>query len=113
MEVFGDGGQRRDMTFVGDAVAATVAALGAPAGVYNVGGGTRATVREMIQAVTKVTGRDLEVRHGPEAEGDVRSTWADSSRAERVLGYRPRVGLEEGVAAQAGWAARALLAAPA
>ena len=112
VEVFGDGEQKRDMTFVGDAVAATVAALGAPAGVYNVGGGTRATVRDMIGAVKKVTGRAFEVRYGPEAQGDVRSTWAESGLAERVLGYRPRVGLEEGVASQAEWAAKALLAAP-
>ena len=113
VDVFGDGGQRRDMTFVSDAVGATVAALDAPAGVYNVGGGTRATVDDMIRTVRKVTGASFEVRYGPEAEGDVRSTWADSSLAERVLGYRPRVGLEEGVAAQAEWAARALVAAPA
>ena len=113
VDVFGDGGQRRDMTYVADAVEATVAALGAPAGVYNVGGGNRASVGEMIEAVKKVTGRDFEVRHGAEAQGDVRSTWADSGRAERVLGYRPRVGLEEGVAAQARWAARTLVAAPA
>ena len=113
VDVFGDGGQRRDMTFVSDAVEATVAALGAPVGVYNVGGGTRATVNDMIQAVREVTGASFEVRYGPEAEGDVRSTWADSGRAERVLGYRPRVGLEEGVAAQAEWSARALVASPA
>ena len=113
VDVFGDGEQRRDMTFVSDAVEATVAALGAPVGVYNVGGGTRATVDEMIRAVKKVTGAHFEVRYGPEAEGDVRSTWADSGRAGRVLGYKPRVGLEEGVAAQAEWAARSLVAAPA
>ena len=112
VDVYGDGGQRRDMTFVSDAVDATVAALGAPAGVYNVGGGTRATVDEMVEAVRRVTGVPVEVRYGPEAEGDVRSTWADSRRAADVLGYEPRVGLEDGVAAQAEWAARAL-AAPA
>ena len=106
VDVFGDGEQRRDMTYVSDAVEATVAALGAPAGVYNVGGGNRASVREMIEAVRKATGADFEVRHGPEARGDVRSTWADSSRAEDLLGYRPRVDLERGVAAQAAWAAR-------
>ena len=113
VDVFGDGGQQRDMTHVSDAVEATVAALGAPPGVYNVGGGNRATVRDMVEAVRRATGMDLEVRYGPEAQGDVRSTWADSSRAEAVLGYRPSIGLEEGVAAQARWAARALVAAPA
>ena len=113
VDVFGDGGQQRDMTYVSDAVEATVAALGAPAGVYNVGGGNRATVRDMIEAVKRATGRDLEIRYGAEAQGDVKSTWADSRRAEEVLVYRPSVGLAEGVAAQARWAARALVAAPA
>ena len=113
VDVFGNGGQRRDMTYVSDAVGATVAALGAPPGVYNVGGGNRASVADMLEAVKAATGRELEVRYGPEAQGDVRSTWADSRLAQEVLGYRPRVGLEEGVVAQATWAARALTAAPA
>ena len=105
VEIFGDGSQRRDMTFVLDAVEATVAALDAPCGVYNVGGGTRATVDEMLDAVRRVTGRPVEARYGPAARGDVLSTWADSRRAADALGYRPRVGLEEGIAAQAAWAA--------
>jgi UDP-glucuronate 4-epimerase len=104
VEVFGDGEQRRDMTYVSDAVDATVAALDAPPGTYNIGGGTRAAVNEMIDAVGRVTGASIEVRHGPAAEGDVRSTWAESRRAARMLGYRPRVGLEDGIAAQAEWA---------
>ena len=113
VDVFGDGAQRRDMTYVADAVEATVAALGAPAGVYNVGGGNRASVKDLLEVVRKMTGSEFEVRYGPEARGDVKSTWADSSRAEDVLGYRPRVGLQEGVAAQAEWAARALGGVPA
>ena len=106
VEVFGDGRQRRDMTYVSDAVEATVAALGAPEGVYNVGGGAHATVDEMLDAVRRVTGAPVEARYGPEAEGDVRSTWADSRRAARALGYGPRVGLEQGLAAQVEWAVR-------
>jgi nucleoside-diphosphate-sugar epimerase len=105
VDIFGDGSQRRDMTYVADAVDATVAALEAPCGVYNVGGGTRATVDEMLGAVRRVTGLPVEARYGPAAPGDVLSTWADSGLAARSLGYRSRVGLEEGIAAQAGWAA--------
>jgi UDP-glucuronate 4-epimerase len=113
VEVFGDGEQKRDMTHVSDAVEATVAALDAPSGIYNVGGGTRTTVNEMIDAVRGVTGLPVEARYGSKAEGDVRSTWADSRRAERMLGYQPRVGLEEGIAAQATWARENLVAATA
>ena len=106
VEIFGDGEQTRDMTYVLDAVEATVAALEAAPGVYNVGGGTRATVNEMLDTVRRVSGVDVEVRYGPVAAGDVRSTWADSRRAARELGYAPRTGLEEGIAAQAEWALR-------
>jgi UDP-glucuronate 4-epimerase len=113
VEIFGDGEQKRDMTYVSDAVDATVAALDAPPGVYNVGGGTRATVNQMINAVGRITGFPVEAVYGPAAEGDVLSTWADSRRATRVLGYRSRVGLEEGVAAQARWARENLMAATA
>lgn len=103
VEVFGNGGQVRDMTFVADAAAATAAALSAPPGIYNVGGGARASVARMLDAVKEVTGRPLEAVHGPEAEGDVKATWADYAKAARHLGYRPSTSLEGGVAAQVAW----------
>ena len=106
VDVFGDGEQVRDMTYVLDAVEATVASLEAEPGVYNVGGGTRATVNEMLDVVRRVTGAEVETRYGPVAAGDVRSTWADSRRAEKELGYAPRTSLEEGVTAQTEWALR-------
>lgn len=104
VEVFGDGEQVRDMTYVLDAVEATVASLEAAPGVYNVGGGTRATVNEMLDIVQRVTGSEVEVRYGPVAAGDVRSTWADSRRAETELGYVSKTSLEDGVTAQVEWA---------
>ena len=108
VEIFGDGGQVREMTYVSDVVDATVAALeqapGATPRTYNVGGGTRTTVNGMLDAVRRVTGSSVTVAYGPVAEGDVRSTWADSGRAARELGYRPRIGLEEGIEAQVDWA---------
>ena len=106
VEVFGDGEQVRDMTYVFDAAEATVASLDAYPGIYNVGGGTRTTVNEMLETVRRVTGVDVEVRYGPAAAGDVQSTWSDSRRAARELEYKPRIGLENGIAAQAEWAWR-------
>ena len=101
VEVFGDGGQRRELTYVSDAVEATVASLEAtPGGVYNVGGGSRATVDELVGLVGKALGEEVGVVYGREFAGDVRSTWSDSGRAEMELGYRPRTSLEEGVRAQ-------------
>lgn len=111
VDVYGDGEQARDMTYVSDAVAATVAALDASPGVYNVGGGARATVNALLDAVSRVTESPVEPRCKPAAEGDMRSTWADSRKAARSLGYRPRTGLEEGISAQVAWARESQVAA--
>ncbi len=108
VEVFGDGTQTREMTYVSDVVNATVAALESRPGeqprVYNVGGGSRTTVRNLVELVGEALGERLEVRYEPAVVGDVRSTWADLGRAARELGYEPRVSLEEGVEAQVRWA---------
>lgn len=106
VEVFGDGSQVREMTYVSDVVEATVAALGleGPPRAYNVGGGSRATVAELVKFVGEVLGEVPRVLYGPPVPGDVRSTWADLSRARRELGYVPRVSLEEGVREQVRWA---------
>jgi UDP-glucuronate 4-epimerase len=108
VKVFGDGNQSREMTYVSDVVDATVAALEARAGdlprAYNVGGGARTTVRELVRMVGEAVGERPEVTHGPPVPGDVRSTWADLHRTTRELGYEPRVSLDEGIEAQAHWA---------
>lgn len=108
VEVFGDGTQVREMTHVADVVEATVAALeiegSGPARAYNVGGGSRATVTELVALVGEALGEEPGVLYGPPVPGDVRSTWADLSRARLELGYAPRVSLEDGVREQARWA---------
>jgi UDP-glucose 4-epimerase len=105
LQIFGDGNQVREMTYVSDVVEATVAALEAPpGGPYNVGGGARATVNELVDYVRRALGTRVEVSYGPAAEGDVRSTWADLQRVGQELSYQPRVRLEEGIKAQVKWA---------
>jgi nucleoside-diphosphate-sugar epimerase len=103
--LYGDGEQTRDFTFVGDAVAATVAAAaqGRPGSVYNVGGGSRVTLNHVLELVAKVAGRPVTIQREPDQKGDVRHTYADTSRARQDLGFVPRVGLEEGLRAQYGW----------
>lgn len=105
VEVFGDGWQMREMTYVSDVVDATVMALEVPGGgVYNVGGGERASVRRLIELAGEVLGERIKINYAPPVAGDVRSTWADSSLAFKKMGYKPRVGLEEGIEAQVRWA---------
>ena len=107
VKVFGDGNQSREMTYVSDVVDATVAALEAEPGdlprAYNVGGGARTTVRDLVRMVGEAVGEHPEVTHGPTVPGDVRSIWADLHRTTRELGYEPRVSLEEGIEAQVRW----------
>jgi nucleoside-diphosphate-sugar epimerase len=105
-ELYGDGSQSRSFTYVADAVAATIAAMErAPArALYNVGGGTEATMRDAIAALERVSGRALEVVESPAAAGDVRRTAADTSSIERDLGWRATTGLEDGLRAQWEWA---------
>jgi len=108
IEVFGDGGQTRDFTFVGDIVDATLAAATTPdvAGqVFNVGGGSRSSLDEAIEIIGGLAGRELEVHPGPAQEGDVRDTGADVSAARERLGFDPRTSLREGLAAEWEWTA--------
>jgi UDP-glucuronate 4-epimerase len=111
-ELYGDGSVSRGFTYVGDAVRATVAAMErAPAGtVYNVGGGTEATMREAIALCERIAGRALDVRVLPAAAGDPRRTAADTTRIRAELGWEPRVGLEEGLQAQWEWASKRVAA---
>jgi UDP-glucuronate 4-epimerase len=106
-EVYGDGSASRSFTYVADAAAASLAAMerGRSGRVYNVGGGEIATVREAIALLERISGRTLDLRHGPRAPGDLARTSADTSRALAELGWRPETGLEEGLRAHWEWAA--------
>ena len=103
--LYGDGGQTRDFTFVSDAVAATVAAAtrGAPGRVYNIGGGSRVSVTDVLSIIGRVVGRKPLIQADPAQKGDMRHTFADTSLAQADLGFTPRIGLEEGLAAEYKW----------
>lgn len=102
IEVFGDGLQERDFTYVADAVSATVAAgsRGEPGGVYNVAGGNHATVAQVLEILGELLGESPAIRHEAPVVGDARKTGADTTRAREVLGYEPRTSLREGLANQ-------------
>jgi nucleoside-diphosphate-sugar epimerase len=112
-ELYGDGLQSRAFTFVDDAVEATIAAMerGLRGRVYNVGGGTEATMRDAIATLERVAARALEVVERPAARGDVRRTAPETTRAARELGWRATTALEDGLHAQWQWAANRVAAA--
>lgn len=103
--LYGDGEQTRDFTFVRDAVAATVAAgdRGVPGRAYNVGGGSRVSINQVLDIIGRVSGRALDVRREAAQKGDMRDTFADTSLARADLGFIPTVSLEEGIAAEYRW----------
>jgi UDP-glucuronate 4-epimerase len=105
-ELYGDGLQSRSFTYVADGVEATIEAMeNAPAGaLYNVGGGSEATVRDVIATLERVSGRTLDVVEGLAAAGDVRRTSADTSRIEHDLGWHATTSLRDGLQAQWEWA---------
>ncbi len=97
--VFGDGEQSRDFTFIDDIVQANIdaASLGAPGGVYNLGGGTRITMNEVFKLVERISGRPARIRYVDRQMGDVTHTGACTERAHADLAFQPKVTLEEGL----------------
>jgi UDP-glucose 4-epimerase len=110
IRLYGDGEQTRDFTFVADAVAATAnaATRGVPGRVYNIGGGSRVSVNRVLDIVGRLAGRPLDVRREGVQKGDMRDTYADTSRARADFGFVPTVTIEEGLAAECEWMKAAL-----
>jgi len=105
IQVYGDGGQLRDFTYVGDAVVATArAALNPVVGVpINVGGGHAVTLRRAIRVIAAVTGRPVRVEYLPAPPGEMRETRADTTRLWQEIGFRPSTPLEDGLWQQYQW----------
>ena len=94
-----------DFTFVADAVEANVACMtrGEPGSYFNIGGGSRVTLNHCLDILREVTGREVRIARHDAQHGDVRHTWADTTAAQTVLGFQPRVTLREGLAAEDAW----------
>lgn len=104
--VFGDGRQTRDFSFVDDIVASTRAAAAAELGedrVFNIGGGSPASLRDAIDLISGLATRSLNIRYEEAERGDVRDTAADTTLAREVLGYAPTGTLRGGLEAEFRW----------
>jgi UDP-glucose 4-epimerase len=111
--LYGDGEQTRDFTFVGDIVSGLIAAgeRGRVGGVYNLGGGSRVSINDVLAIIERVTGRTLDIRREATQKGDMRDTFADTSLAKTELGFVPSTSLEQGLQAESEWLST-LLGAP-
>ncbi|RME52733.1 MAG: NAD-dependent epimerase/dehydratase family protein [Deltaproteobacteria bacterium] len=104
--LYGDGEQTRDFTYVSDVVRANLLAAtaqGVAGAVFNIGGGGRITMNELICLVSEVSGESVNFQRSDPQKGDVRHTSADLSLAGEKLGFSPEVSLREGLARQWTW----------
>jgi len=104
--LYGDGSQIRDFTYVDDIVEANLLAAAADVAsgtVLNVAGGTAASVLDVVRIVEDLMGRPVPLERQPTERGDVERTGGSTERAARLLGWAPKVSLEEGVSRQVAW----------
>ncbi|MBI3770106.1 MAG: SDR family oxidoreductase [Deltaproteobacteria bacterium] len=101
LTVHGDGMQSRDFTYIENVVQANLRAMEAPEAAgeaFNIACGSRYTLMDIVHAIERELGRALTCRHTPSRAGDVRHTLADISKAERMLGFKPTVDFDDGMA---------------
>jgi len=106
IEIYGDGSQRREFTYVEDVVSATLNAGrldGLEGEVFNIGGGAEHSLSAALQLIMELVGHELEIRYAGEQPGDVQETRADTTRARARLGFEPKTTLADGLSAQIAW----------
>lgn len=104
--VHGDGEQSRDFTYIDNVVQANLLACTQPnvgGEVFNVACNERHSVLEIAHTVARLVGKPIEIEHTPPRAGDVRHTQASIAKAQRLLGYQPAVGFEEGMRRTVAW----------
>ncbi|WP_025321312.1 SDR family oxidoreductase [Deferrisoma camini] len=106
-EIYGDGEQTRDFTYIADVVQANLRACEASreacGKVYNVAYGERISLNDLYREIAGLLGCDLEPRYGPPRPGDVKHSLADISRARELLGYEPAYDVRRGLAEAIAW----------
>lgn len=105
IEIYGDGQQTRDFTYISDIVAAHLLAMERfyPGEVFNIGGGSQIALKTVLDLLPQITGKKVKITYKPVQKGDVRHTAADISKAKALLGYQPEVKLPEGLKAEWQW----------
>jgi UDP-glucose 4-epimerase len=105
VEVYGNGEQTRDFTYVSDVVEANVLAMRYEGGetIFNIGGGSRVSVNYLLDLIGRHAKGEFDIRYQDGEKGDVKHTYADTSRAREELSFAPQTKLEDGIDLQAEW----------
>ena len=104
MQIFGDGAQSRDFTYVDDIARGTVKAVKKVGfRVINLGGNHPHGLMDMVGLIEKGLGKRAKIVHKPFHKADIKATWANISVAKKVLGWKPTVSLEEGIRRTTKW----------
>jgi nucleoside-diphosphate-sugar epimerase len=102
--IYGDGEQERDFTYVEDIARGTIAALKTVGyEVINLGGDRPVKLMDVLHQIENLLGKTASIEWRDRAPADVNSTWADINKAGSILGWEPRVSLEEGLSASVEW----------
>ena len=105
IQVFGDGSSRRDYTYVDDIVTGILAALDSNINfdVINLGNSYPVALRDLIAMLEDALGKKAQIERLPDQPGDVPLTYADISKARRLLGYEPETPIERGISEFVEW----------
>lgn len=105
IEMYGSGDQTRDFTYISDIVRAHILAAQSQAEgeVFNIGGGNRISLAAVIPIVEETSGMKLTILSRPVQKGDARHTYADISKADEILHFKPMVSIREGLERQCAW----------
>lgn len=106
IEVYGDGTQRRDFTFIDDTIQGVLGAIdfeGSPFEIFNLGENQTVELNEVIGLIEKALGRSAVIQYQPPAPGDMPQTYADISKASQLLRYRPTTLIEKGIPRFVDW----------
>lgn len=99
VKVFGDGNQTRDFTYIDDVVEANILAANTSiiGEIFNIGGGNRITVNELIKTISQITEKDTKILYIDDQKGDVKDTWADVNKAKSLLKWSPSINIKDGL----------------
>jgi len=103
--IYGDGNQTRDFTFIDDIVEANILAATKKvfAEAFNIGGGNRISVNDLISEIEKTTGKKAVLKYIEEQKGDVQDTWADTTKVREMVGWTGKKGIREGLKQYVSW----------